>query len=202
MAYGFDTAWGNTDNIDRNIAQVEAQIAGLNEGDFSRREALNNQLESLKKQKGRQEWLGSMGQAATLAKNLDPATLAGMLVGNIAGGALYRHMNREKHSDAWNNMNAREQFRNTTNQVLKDNRMEPLPSYTPINPQEALHGVTVSMLDNSGLGTGASAAAAVSPETMKAAQDVGNAAANGLKEMAQNIDPEKLKTLFGSWLGG
>ena len=101
MAYGYNTAWGNTDNIDRNIAQLKAQIASLGEGDFSQKGAIEKQIGTLENQKARQEWLGGMGQAATLANNVDPATLAGMLVGNLLGGALSRHLNRTPHSAAY-----------------------------------------------------------------------------------------------------
>lgn len=132
MAYGYNTVWGNTDNIDRNIAQLEAQIAGLGEGNYEQKDDLNKQIGALKNKKARQEWLGGMGQAATLANNVDPATLAGMLVGNLLGGALSRHLNRKPHSDAYKSDNTGGFGKQATQEIAAAN------SQLPGNPAATL----------------------------------------------------------------
>lgn len=123
MAYnGFsgNTGWAQTDNIDKQIAALTAQKSTLGAGNFRAQGEIDDQINGLKGQKSAAEYMGRMGRGAQLAQ-LDPATLAGMLLGDYIGNYFGRGAAKRGHSDAWDNMQNGGAGQNIINEEIAKN---------------------------------------------------------------------------------
>jgi len=160
LAYGGygSTNWGDTRYIDQQIADAEARKAGLGAGNFRTQGEIDKQINGLKAKKAGQEFFGRMGRGAQLAQ-LDPATLAGMLLGDYIGNYFGRGAGKKSDSEAMKNLKNGNNGGGTTTTSQTQN-----PYSFDKFPTTVMEYVNQNLYDDSGRFIGGTWAAKTTPE--------------------------------------